>query len=109
MADLTADQVWQCWQERAAGQGLTPAAETAARDGSVLRLAGVSVAPLGGTQFDIAQTVLTEAADGSVAAAFPDRVAITFEPGDSMAALGTGAGGADGHPAQRGRPGRDLV
>lgn len=79
-ADLTADQVWQSWQDRATGAGLTLAADSTARDGASLRLSGVSVARDGGAQMNIAQIVLTEAGDGSVSAAFPDAVSMVLSP-----------------------------
>jgi hypothetical protein len=79
-ADLTADQVWQSWQDGATAAGLSLAADSTARDGASLRLAGVSVARAGGGQMNIAQIVLTEAGDGSVSAAFPDAVAMILSP-----------------------------
>jgi hypothetical protein len=87
-ADLTADQVWQSWQEGASAAGLTLAADSTARDGDALRLSGVSVARSGGGQMNIAQIVLTEAANGSVSAAFPDSVAMILSPENGEAGFG---------------------
>ncbi|QYK42969.1 MAG: hypothetical protein KF887_07695 [Paracoccaceae bacterium] len=84
-ADLTADDVWQSWRDGAAAAGLTVAADSAARDGAALRLAGVSVLRAGGPQVNIAEIVLTEGADGSVSAAFPDAVAMILSPENGTA------------------------
>lgn len=75
---LTADQVWQGWQEGAAAAGLTLAADSTLRDGDALRLTGVSLAGAGPASISLAEIVLTEGADGSVQAAFPEEVRADF-------------------------------
>lgn len=84
-ADLTADQVWQSWQDGAAAAGLTMAADSMARDGAVLRLSGVSVARADGGQVNIARIALTEAADGSVSVELPEAVAAVLSPASGKA------------------------
>ncbi len=65
-AALTADQVWQSWQDAAAMVGLEVKAATENKDGGKLTLNGISIAPPGGPAFTISDMVLTEAGDGSV-------------------------------------------
>lgn len=84
---LTADQVWQSWQEGGAAAGLTVAADSMVRAGDALRLSGVSVARDGAGQVNIAQVVLTEAPDGSVQASFPDSVEMTLSPDSGEAGV----------------------
>lgn len=84
---LTADQVWQSWQERAASAGLTVAADSAVRAGDALRLTGVSLAGAGPATINVAEIVLTEAADGSVQAAFPAEVGSGFSSASGRGSL----------------------
>ncbi|MBA3909377.1 MAG: hypothetical protein C0524_05700 [Rhodobacter sp.] len=65
-AALTADQVWQSWKDAGALAGLEVSAATENRDGGVLTLNGVSIAPAGMAGITISDMVLTEASDGSV-------------------------------------------
>lgn len=84
---LTADQVWQSWQERAAAVGLTVAADSAVRAGDALRLTGVSLAGAGPATINVAEIVLTEAADGSVQATFPAEVGSGFSSASGRGSL----------------------
>lgn len=68
-AALTADQVWQSWKDAGALIGLDVKAATENKDGGVLTLNGISVAPAGEQGITISNMVLTEAADGSVSIA----------------------------------------
>ncbi len=69
LADLTAEQVWQSWQELAEGAGQTIEAGEEIRDGDTLTARGVTVA---GQSDEVAVSVMideiafTEAGDGSV-------------------------------------------
>lgn len=84
---LTADQVWQSWQQDGAAAGLVVAADSTRREGDALRLSGVSLARDGAGRMAIAQIVLTEAADGSVSATFPDTVDMVLSPESGTADL----------------------
>ncbi len=87
-AAITADQLWAAWQSAGADAGLTVAATGSVREGSALRLTGVTITPtasgdvqVGGS---IAEVVLTEGTDGTV----------TVVPGADL--IVTGASGAEG-------------
>ena len=71
-AAITADQLWAAWQDAGAQAGLAVSAEAVTREGTSLRLSGVTVSV--GTAADAAtvseavidEILLTEGADGSV-------------------------------------------
>jgi len=65
-AALTVDEVWQSWQEAGAEVGLQVTAATENRDGGVLTLNGVAIAPAGMVGLTLSDIVLSEADDGSV-------------------------------------------
>jgi len=65
-AALTVDEVWQSWQAAGAEAGLQVRAATENRDGGVLTLNGVSIAPAGMAGLTVSDIVLREAGDGSV-------------------------------------------
>ncbi len=71
-AALTAGQVWKSWQDAGAGFGFDLDAATQLADGGTLRLNGVTLRLAGdaaGPGLMMADIVMTEAADGSVAIA----------------------------------------
>lgn len=71
-AAITADQLWAAWQDAGARAGLTVTAEATNREGSSLRLSGVTISvgsaatPAPSVEAVIDEILLTEAADGSV-------------------------------------------
>ncbi len=71
-AAITADQLWAAWQDAGAQAGLSVTAEAQAREGTSLRLSGVTVSvttpddPATAVEAVIEEILLTEGADGTV-------------------------------------------
>lgn len=89
-AQLTADQLWQSWQDAGVRAGLSVAAAGVARDGAVLTLTDVTVKPAvtdgaAAVAAQVGDIVLTEGADGSVAITLPAEIAVPFDADGSRA------------------------
>lgn len=74
-AAITADQLWAAWQDAGAQAGLSVTAEAESREGTSLRLSGVTVSvttpddPATVAEAIIEEILLTEGADGHRAVA----------------------------------------
>ena len=88
-ADLTAEEVWQSWQELATGAGQTVSAGEEQRDGDTLIARAVTVTGQG-PELAVATTIdeiaFTETADGSVSVRMSDAydVALTGADGQRL-------------------------
>ena len=81
LADLTAAQVWADWQETAASFGQTISVGSEEASGGVLTLRDVSITmdgPDGGVNGTLAEVVMTEQGDGSVAIAMSPVFPLDF-------------------------------
>ena len=101
-ADLTADTVWQSWQDYAAQSGQTMSAEGETRDGDALILDGVT---LSGAMDDliltatIGEITFVEEGDGTVGIVMPDRYSMSLISED----------GEDGLIMSVSQPGMELA
>jgi hypothetical protein len=81
MADLTAAEVWADWQTSAESLGQTLSVGSEEASGGVLTLRDVSITvdgPEGGANGTIAEIVMTERGDGSVAIAMSPEFPVDF-------------------------------
>lgn len=99
-AELTADAVWQSWQDYAAQSGQSMTAESERRDGDALILDGVTVS----SALDdvvlramIGEVAFIEEDDGSVEIILPERftVSMTSEDGDDGVVMGVSQPGIE--------------
>jgi len=70
-AAITADQLWAAWQDAGAQSGLSVKANSATREGTALRLSGVTISAgsaenFAPTEAMIEEIPMTESADGSI-------------------------------------------
>ncbi|MGL6209339.1 MAG: hypothetical protein ACRC14_05870, partial [Paracoccaceae bacterium] len=71
-AAITADQLWTAWKDAGTAAGVTLSAETEAREGSALRLSGVTISmpspddPAVVIEAVLDEILMTEGADGTV-------------------------------------------
>ncbi len=89
-AALTAEQVWSGWQTNASFAGLNLVAANTQKEGSVLTLSNITVAPtLGGNGVagSIAQIAMTEKPDGTVTIALSPEFSIPYDEGDDKGLL----------------------
>ena len=91
-AELTAEEVWQGWQDLAAGSGQRLVAASSDRDGDTLTARGVTLAGTGdGTTLlvELDEIAFTETGDGTVAVRMSDAYDIVLEGGfESLLRLG---------------------
>ena len=84
-AAITADQLWAAWQSAGADAGLVVKADGSVREGSTLRLTGVTITPTASGEVQaggvISELVLTEGTDGTVTLVPGPKLVITRSNG----------------------------